>query len=199
MIATQSLYYGFEAQIKKRLKREVIDVKKCLIVVDYQNDFVTGSLGFPDAVALEHGIAEKIRQYRESCGEIVFTFDTHYENYLSTQEGRVLPVPHCLKGTAGHELYGEPGKLALPSDMAFDKNTFGSRELFEYLKNTPFDSIELVGVVSNICVISNAILVKTAQPETPIIVDAKCTASNDSSLNQAALDVMASLQIEVIK
>ena len=174
-------------------------MKKCLIVVDYQNDFVTGSLGFPEAVALEHGIAEKIRQYRESGGEIIFTYDTHYDDYLSTQEGRILPVPHCLKGSEGYKLYGEPANLALPSDTTFDKNTFGSGELYEYLKKTPFESIELVGVVSNICVISNAILAKTAQPETPIIVDAGCTASFDGNLNQAALDVMTHLQIEVIK
>jgi len=173
-------------------------MKKCLIVVDYQNDFVTGALGYPEAVALERGIAEKISQYRDCDGEVIFTLDTHGGDYLDTQEGRKLPVAHCLQGTQGHELFGAPAELALESDRKFKKNTFGSDELFEYLKSTPYESIELVGVVSNICVISNAILAKTAQPETPIIVDAKCTASNDSRLHQAALDVMSGLQIEVI-
>jgi len=115
------------------------------------------------------------------------------------QEGRNLPVAHCLRGAEGHKLYGEPAELALPTDMMFEKNTFGSGDLYTYLKEHPFQSIELVGVVSNICVISNAVLAKTAQPETPIIVDANCSASNDGKLHQAAMDVMASLQIEVLK
>jgi len=173
-------------------------LKKCLIVVDYQNDFVSGSLGFPEAAALEKGIAEKIELYRDSGGEVIFTLDTHKEDYLDLQEGRNLPVAHCLRGTEGHKLYGEPAKLALPTDMMFEKITFGSDELYLYLKEQPFESIELVGLVSNICVISNAILAKTAQPETPIVVDASCSASNDSHLHQSAMDVMKSLQIEVI-
>jgi len=168
-----------------------------LIVVDYQNDFVTGSLGNPEAAALEYGIAEKIRQYRDCGGDVIFTLDTHGEDYLDTQEGRKLPVAHCLQGTEGHKLYGAPAGLALESDRKFRKGTFGSDELFAYLKSKTFESIELVGVVSNICVLSNAILAKTAQPETPIIVDSKCTASNDSHLHQAAIDVMSGLQIEV--
>ena len=172
-------------------------MKKCLIVVDYQIDFVTGALGFPESEALERGIAEKIGQYRDCGGEVVFTFDTHSHDYMDTQEGRSLPVPHCIKGTEGHALFGAPAGLALESDRKFLKNTFGSDDLYAYLKQQPFESIELVGVVSNICVISNAILAKTAQPETPIIVDARCSASNDSRLHQAAMDVMASLQIEV--
>jgi len=173
-------------------------MKKCLIVVDYQVDFVSGTLGFPEAAAIERGIAEKIKQYRERADEVIFTLDTHGEDYMETQEGRRLPVPHCIKGTGGHGLYGEPAGLALDSDMMFTKNTFGSDDLYTYLKNERFESIELVGLVSNICVISNAILAKTAQPETPVIVDAGCTASHDSSLHQATLDVMAGLQIEVI-
>jgi len=173
-------------------------MKKCLIVVDYQNDFVTGALGYPESAALERGIAEKIKQYRDGGDDVVFTFDTHYDDYLDTQEGRKLPVAHCLHGTEGHDLYGAPAMLALDTDRKFLKNTFGSGELYAYLKQEPYESIELVGVVSNICVISNAVLAKTAQPETPIIVDASCTASNDSYLHQAALDVMSGLQIEVV-
>jgi nicotinamidase-related amidase len=116
---------------------------------------------------------------------------------LDTQEGRKLPVAHCLQGTEGHKLYGEPAELALESDRVFYKNTFGSDGLYEYLKRETFESIELVGVVSNICVISNAVLAKTAQPETPVIVDASCTASNDARLHQAVLDVMSGLQINI--
>ncbi len=173
-------------------------MKRCLIVVDYQNDFVSGALGFPGAVALEQAIAEKIRQYRENGDEVMFTFDTHEADYPDTQEGRNLPVAHCLRGTPGHALYGQMAALIQEGDKQFHKPAFGSDELYEYLKATPFASIELAGVVSNICVISNAVLAKTAQPETPILVDARCTASNDAGLNEAALRVMAGLQVRII-
>lgn len=172
-------------------------IKKCLIVVDYQNDFVSGSLGFPEAVELEQNIADKINQYRKNDDEVVFTFDTHGEDYLDTQEGRNLPITHCLQGTASHKLYGQIAKLIQESDKRFHKTTFGSDELYAYLKATPFAGIELVGVVSNICVMANAVLAKTAQPETPVVVDASCTASNNSALNKSALDVMSGLQIQI--
>ncbi len=171
---------------------------KCLIVIDYQNDFVSGSLGYPEAVALEQSIAAKIQQYRECGDEIIFTLDTHGKDYMQTQEGRNLPVPHCIENTPGHALYGQVADMRMDGDKVFRKNTFGSDALYEYLKANPFESIELVGVVSNICVISNAILAKTAQPETPIIVDSACTASNDARLHKAGLDVMKGLQIRVI-
>ena len=173
-------------------------MQNCLIVVDYQNDFVSGSLGFPGAELLDSLIADKIRKYRENGDIILFTFDTHEDNYLETQEGTNLAIPHCINGTQGHSLYGETAKQQLESDKYFYKGTFGSDELYEYLKATPFAQIELVGLVTNICVISNAILAKTAQPETPIIVDGKCTGSHDAYLQKAALDIMESLQIRVI-
>lgn len=172
-------------------------MKKCLIVVDYQNDFVTGTLGFPEAISLEPSIADKIKEYRANGDKVVFTFDTHSANYLETQEGQGLPVPHCIENTAGHELHGKVAELIQQTDQRFYKNTFGSDTLYLFLKMERFESIELVGVVSNICVIANAVLAKTAQPETPIIVDARCTASNDSELNRAALAVMSSLQVQI--
>lgn len=172
--------------------------KKCLIVVDYQNDFVCGSLGFPGAEQLAPRIAEKIRQYRAEGGEVIFTLDTHGDTYLETQEGQNLPVVHCISGTEGHSLYGDVAGEIRESDPKFCKNTFGSDALFEYLRTHPFSQIELVGLVSNICVMANAVLVKTAQPETPIIVDASCTASHDKHLNDAALDVLAGMQVRVI-
>ena len=173
-------------------------MKKCLIIVDYQNDFVSGSLGFGEALELEQHIANKIKQYREKGDEIIFTFDTHGDDYMNTQEGRNLPIVHCKQGTDGHRLYGQVAELMLESDKRFDKNAFGSDDLYNYLKTEQFESIELAGLVSNICVISNAVLAKTVQPETLVLVDARCTASNDKRLNQAALDVMASLQIKII-
>ena len=174
-------------------------MQRCLVVVDYQNDFVSGSLGFPGAELLDSLIAEKIRKYRAKDDVIVFTFDTHGSDYLKTQEGKNLAVPHCIKGTIGHDFYGETSKLIQDGDKRFYKQTFGSDELYEYLKATPFERIELVGLVSNICVISNAVLAKTAQPETPIVVDADCTASHDSNLHKAALDIMMGLQIRIVK
>jgi nicotinamidase-related amidase len=173
-------------------------MKKCLIIVDYQNDFVSGSLGFPEAAELASRIAQKIERYRAEKGEVIFTFDTHNIDYMDTQEGRFLPVIHCRQGTDGHKLYGKVADLALDSDKRFNKNTFGSDELYTYLKTEKFESIELAGLVTNICVVSNAVLAKTAQPETPVFVDAGCTASNDVRLHQAALDVMSSLQIQII-
>lgn len=183
-------------------------MKRLLIVVDYQNDFVDGSLGFPGAELLDEPIAAKIAEYRDGGDVVVFTLDTHKRDYLSTQEGRNLPVEHCIAGTPGHELYGRVGTLLTDSDKVFCKPAFGSSELFEWLRaaqnaasevgRDPFTSIELVGLVSNICVVSNAVLAKTACPEVPVIVDAACTASNDPRMNEAVLDVMAGLQIQVV-
>jgi nicotinamidase-related amidase len=177
--------------------RKGCDMKRCLIVVDYQQDFVAGSLGFPKAELLDSLIAEKIQEYRAKDDTILFTFDTHGPDYLETQEGKGLPVPHCIRGTAGHALYGETARQIQDGDKCFYKPTFGSDELYQYLKATPFERIELAGLVTNICVIANAVLAKTAQPETPVVVEAKCTASHDPKLYQAALDVMRGLQISV--
>ena len=173
-------------------------MQRCLIVVDYQNDFVSGSLGFPEAAELEDRIAEKIREYRERGDAVMFTFDTHTSTYLLSREGRFLPVPHCIGGTEGHKLYGKVGQMATEDDWCFIKYTFGSDALYDFLKQNPFSGIELVGVVTNICVISNAVLARTAQPETDVTLDASCCASNDPTLGQKALDVMESLQIRVI-
>ena len=169
-------------------------MKKLLIVVDYQNDFVNGSLGFPLAQKLEDGIAAKIEEYKND--EIIYTLDTHYENYADTQEGKNLPVSHCIKGTNGHKLYGKIQKL-LEGRRYFEKNTFPSLELGKYLEGKDYDIIELCGLVSNICVISNAVIAKAACPEAQIIVDSVLTASADSELNQKAIDVMKGLQITV--
>ena len=172
-------------------------VKKLLIVVDYQNDFVSGALGFPQAAALEENICAKITAYRCAGDQVVYTMDTHGPNYPETQEGKKLPVPHCLEGTEGWQLYGRVRPLLEGCPM-FRKPVFGSGELFAYLQKHPFSSIELAGVVSNICVISNAVLARTAQPEAEILVDAACTASHDPALHEKALDVMAGLQVSIL-
>lgn len=173
-------------------------MKKLLIVVDYQKDFVTGSLGNPYAAAIESRICEKISRYRDAGDEIFFTFDTHGPNYPETQEGQLLPIPHCIKNEDGWQLTDAVDFLRKPQDRCFYKGCFGSAELFDLLRQTQYESVELIGVVTNICVISNAVLAKTALPETPVSVDAACCASNDPVLQEKALDVMESLQIHVI-
>ena len=183
-------------------------MKKLLIVVDYQVDFVDGALGFEGAELLDERIAAKIESYRENGDAVVFTLDTHHKNYLETQEGKNLPIVHCVEGTPGHALYGKTATLLRDSDEVFRKNTFGSTQLFNRLQQAqkvadsvgklPFESIELVGLVSSICVLSNAVLARTACPDVPIIVDAACTASGDVEMNEKALDVLENLQISVI-
>lgn len=169
-----------------------------LIVVDYQNDFVDGSLGFSGAEKLDEKIADKIKCYHKNDDIVIFTMDTHFENYLETQEGRKLPVKHCIKGTNGWELFGQTKLSKKNSDIVFEKNTFPSLELGKFLEGKPVENVELVGLVSNICVISNAVIVKSALPEAEIVVDANLTASNDKLMHEKCLDVMESLQIKVI-
>ena len=173
-------------------------MKNLLIVVDYQNDFIDGALGFDGADAIAPAIAEKICAARPD-GEVIFTLDTHTEDYLSTYEGRNLPVPHCIRGSDGHKLFPEIDALRLPGDRVIEKPCFGSTELFEYLRGSDFDRIELCGLVTDICVVSNAILAKTACPEAEIIVDAKACASFDPKKHEAALAVMESVQIKVLR
>jgi len=172
--------------------------KRVLVVVDFQHDFVDGALGFARAQALEHSIVARIGEYRESGDDVVFTLDTHTPDYLTTQEGQNLPVEHCIKGTQGWSLYGEVANQILDTDRRFEKHTFGSVELGQYLAASGYESVLLVGVATNICVIANAVLAKTFLPEALVVVDASCTASFDDCLHQAALDVMKSLQIAVV-
>ena len=178
-------------------------MKKLLIVVDYQNDFVTGSLGFSGAELLEAPILEKIKTYEANGDHIIYTFDTHYDEYLETQEGRGLPIKHCIHETEGHALYGKifdhykHGNYDHAEEVF--KDTFGSADLLKMLiERDQYDVIELVGLVSYICVVSNAIIAKTAQPEAEIVVDSNCTAGPDQALHDACLKLMRdALQIKV--
>lgn len=171
-------------------------MKRLLIVVDYQKDFVDGALGFPGAERLAGPIQAKMEAYRRAGDEVAFTFDTHGPDYLNTQEGKRLPVPHCIRGTEGWNLFGPLN--VQPGEKIFQKETFGSAELFDYLRANAYESIELVGLVSSICVISNAVLAKAAQPEARIVVDSACTDGLDKELHAAALRVMAGVHIDVI-
>lgn len=173
-------------------------MKKLLIVVDVQNDFVDGALGFEKAPSIIHPIKEKILDYLREDATIVYTLDTHEDDYLDTEEGAHLPVKHCLKGTKGHELHPELKPL-LKDAKVFIKDTFPSLELGHYLRENPFDAIELVGLVSNICVLSNAVIAKAANPNAKITVDALCTASFDEDLENKAFDVLEGLHIGVTR
>ena len=150
---------------------------KALVVVDYQNDFVNGSLGFAGAELLEPIIVE---------------------DYLQTAEGGKLPIKHCIEGTNGHDLYGKVAECILEDDILITKGTFGSLELANLLKNMNFKEVELCGLVTDICVVSNAIIAKAALPESRVIVDSRACASFDNEKHKAALEVMKSVQIDVV-
>ena len=175
-------------------------MSRYLFVIDYQNDFVDGALGFPGAEKLDAGIAAKVREYGE--GHVLFTRDTHFDNYLSTRESRLLPVTHCIRGTRGWELYGETAvAVAEVKAPAIDKLVFGmdiSDPAIAAVLPETADEIELVGLVSNICVVSNAVVLQSKYPEATIIVDASCTDSFDKTLHEKVLDVLAGFQVRVI-
>ena len=172
-------------------------MQEILIVVDMQNDFIDGSLGTAEAVAIVPKVAEKIRSFP---GKVLFTRDTHPENYLETQEGRNLPVVHCVRGTPGWEIREE--LMALCATEPIDKPTFGSTKLGEVLLglNTlePISSVTLIGLCTDICVISNALLVKAFLPEVPVTVDAACCAGVTPESHLNALAAMKMCQIRVV-
>ena len=172
-------------------------MKKLLIVVDYQVDFVSGTLGFEGAEKLTDVIKEKIESYISNNHDIIYTLDTHYQDYLDTYEGKHLPVKHCIKGSMGHELVKDID-YRNNAIQVFEKNTFPSLELGIYLKDKNYDEVELCGLVSNICVISNAIIVKSALPNAHIVIDALATDSFDKALQEKCFDVLQGLQISVI-
>ena len=165
-----------------------------LIVVDMQNDFIDGALGTPEAVAILPHVKAKIENFN---GQIIFTRDTHETNYLTTQEGRNLPVEHCIKGTHGWQIH--PELELLRKTEAIDKPTFGSTALVHLLQRAQdLESVELIGLCTDICVISNAMLIKAAFPEVPVTVDAKCCAGVTPQSHKNALDAMKMCQIKVI-
>ena len=172
-------------------------MSKLLIVVDYQNDFVDGALGFEGADKISIVIKEKIEQYLKEQNDIIFTLDTHEENYMETMEGSKLPVKHCIKGSEGWKIHESVNYIPLAKKV-FEKPTFPSLELANYLKEHEYDEVELCGLVSNICVISNAVMVKAALPNAKIFIDAKATDSFDKALQEKCFDVLEGLHIEVI-
>ena len=166
-------------------------MNKILIVVDMQNDFVSGSLGTAEAM----GIVTKVRAKLDSFdGDVIFTRDTHNEDYLKTNEGKHLPVDHCIKGSWGWEIIDE---LKPYVKKVIDKPTFGSTELVEYLKTKNYDSFELCGLCTDICVVSNALLIKANFYEAEVSVDSTCCAGVTVNSHNSALETMKMCQIEV--
>lgn len=171
-------------------------MQNILIVVDMQNDFISGALGTKEAQAIVANVAEKIKSFD---GRVIFTRDTHFENYLDTQEGHKLPVPHCIKGTHGWDIC--PQLIPLCTEPPVDKPTFGSRSLGDMLatanQREEIESITLVGLCTDICVISNALLIKAFLPEVEVKVDAACCAGVTPESHLTALNAMKMCQITV--
>lgn len=169
-------------------------MSKLLLVIDMQNDFIDGALGTKEAVAIVPYVKEVIQNFN---GKVLFTRDTHFENYMATQEGRNLPVPHCIKGTEGWEISSELKDFC--TEEVIDKITFGSMELPSIVSNiSDLESITLVGLCTDICVISNAMVLKAFYPEVPIIVDAKACAGVTPESHKNALNAMKMCQIQVV-
>jgi nicotinamidase-related amidase len=173
-------------------------MRKLLIVIDMQNDFIDGALGTAEALAIVENVKNKIRSYPPE--DIFATLDTHHENYMETQEGKYLPVPHCIRGTRGWEIRGDIDAL-LAQAARYEKPTFGSTALAADIRSLSEQEdieLELVGLCTDICVVSNALLLKAAMPEVKISVDASCCAGVTPEKHLAALETMRSCQIQVI-
>lgn len=178
------------------MEKKECNMQKFLIVVDMQNDFIDGALGTAEAVQIVPNVVKKIEGF---SGRVIFTRDTHEEDYLETQEGQKLPVVHCIKGSYGWQIRKE--LEALRKEPAIDKPTFGSAELgkllYEENRREPIEEITLIGLCTDICVISNAMLIKAFLPEVPIKVDASCCAGVSPESHKNALLAMKSCQIEI--
>ena len=163
---------------------------KTLIVVDMQNDFIDGSLGTKEALAIVDNVKAKIKEYKDNGDEVIFTRDTHHDNYMNTNEGHYLPVVHCIENTEGWEiregLYFEGAKI-------IDKPSFG----YTGWGNFKFDELEIVGLCTDICVVSNALILKALNPEIKISVDSSCCAGVTPDSHNAALETMKMCQIEI--
>lgn len=176
-------------------------MSKLLVIVDMQNDFIDGTLGTGEAVSIVENVIAKIKKYVADGEPVIFTMDTHSDNYLETQEGKNLPVKHCITGTKGWEINDRiKGAVDINQYKIYEKITFGSSELAKDLLNGVYDGIsqvELIGICTDICVITNAMLFKTLLPEVPVIVDAACCAGVTPESHANALNAMKMCQITI--
>ena len=167
-------------------------MKKTLIVVDMQNDFIDMALGTAEAVAIVPAVKAKIDAYARAGDEIIYTRDTHGENYLDTPEGKKLPVPHCIRGSKGWEI---ADGLYLPGCKIIDKPNFG----WPHWNQLELEDVELIGLCTDICVVSNALIIKAMFPDARVTVDANCCAGVTPTTHEAALQTMTMCQIDVVK
>ena len=167
-------------------------MKKTLIVVDMQNDFIDMALGTPEAVAIVPAVKAKIQAYAQAGHEIIYTRDTHEENYLDTPEGKKLPVPHCICGTKGWEI---ADGLYVPGSKIIDKPNFG----WPHWDRENLEDVELIGLCTDICVVSNALIIKAAFPNALVKVDKTCCAGVTPATHQAALSTMSMCQIDIVE
>ena len=165
-------------------------MKKTLIVVDMQNDFIDMALGTKEAVAIVPKVKEKIQEYVQNGHEIIFTRDTHFEDYLQTPEGKKLPVEHCIKGTKGWEI---ANGLYVEGCKIIDKPNFG----WPNWNEEQLEDVELIGLCTDICVVSNALIIKATFPDANVKVDSKCCAGVTVESHEAALKTMAMCQVEI--
>ena len=171
-------------------------MSKVLVVVDMQNDFISGSLGTKEAQNIVGNVVGRIKECKEQGYDILVTLDTHGEDYMSTQEGKKLPVEHCIKGTVGWELAPEVAE-AVKGCKQYEKETFGSKELVRDLVQIAPEEIEFIGLCTDICVVSNVLLTKAWLTEIPLVVDSMCCAGVTQESHEAALNTMASCQVEI--
>ena len=169
---------------------------KVRAIIDMQKDFIDGALGTKEAIAIVPKVAARLAQARADGETVVFTRDTHHADYLLTQEGRNLPVPHCLEGTDGWQI---DAALAVEDAPVFDKPGFGSPALIEYLRSLPaLEGVEFIGLCTDICVITNAMMTKVALPEVPLSVRADCCAGVTPQSHETALQAMWMCQISIV-
>ena len=171
-------------------------MKKALIIIDCQRDFICGALGFPEAEQVVSRISDKAAQ--GDWADIWLTLDTHDAAFYScSREGRHLPIAHCIKGTPGHALDPRLQPFSTP-DHCIEKNTFGSDRLLHVLQDGDYDEVHLCGIVTDICVLSNMVIAATALPYARIVVDHSCVGSPDQKMQQMALDLMEHLHAELL-
>lgn len=173
--------------------------EKLLVVVDFQKDFVDGALGFEKAKELEPIIKSKVDEYKLQGQDVIYTLDTHEEDYLETREGNFLPIEHCIKGTEGHKVVAVLEEDIKNAKRVFEKDVFGSMELARFIEKSDYKQVEFCGLVSNICVLSNVVLTQTLNKEVEITVDLTATASNNEKINDSFEEYLKALGVKVIK
>ena len=190
-------FVAFLLYLRVLLKHDTTE--KLLVVVDYQKDFVDGALGFETAEQLDQVIANKIEEYLKSGQDVIFTKDTHYTNYLTTREGKHLPIEHCIIDSEGHNLYGKVAGYEKQAKKVFNKTSFGSIDLAKFISRSDYKEVEFCGLVSNICVLSNIIMTQTYNEKVEITVDLNATKGLSEEVNSSFKTYLQNLTVNIIE